>query len=326
MAAANAAWTVVAQAETGTDAARCAWAPWDPSSIAQPSLLRVDAASLPPGFVARWTFTPSTPGLKVQRHRLRARLRRKPFPKHHAVTPIRAPRDVWVAQFVYAPKGVLSGSQRVTLRRLKDLGLPLLVVCAAPTPQEIPAEVAACADALHWKEPRGYDFSAYTVALHEVAQRSTGATVFVSNDSVFGPITDVRPLIHGAPWDLTGLTAHHGEENHVQSYAFVLKGVDPARLGALSAVFTTHWAHDWCGHVIASQEVPLARLASRSMTVGAYIYAGPPLPADPMLTRAFDLVAAGHPYLKKSLIGKMASFQDPERVAAFVVEQRLIDA
>lgn len=291
-----------------------------------PSLVRVDEASLPPGFVARWAFTPSPPGWEIRRERLRARLRRGAFPEHHAITPIRAPRDVWAVHFAYAPRGVLSGSQRVTLRRLKDLGLPLFVVCAAPTPQQIPAEVAACADALHWKDPRGYDFAAYTVALHEVARHSPGATVFVSNDSVFGPMNDVRPLIHQAPWDLTGLTAHHGDENHVQTYAFVLKGVDAARLDALSAVFTTRWALGWGDHVVAAQEVPLARLASRSMTVGSYIYAGPPLPGDPMVTRAFDMVAAGHPYLKKSLLGKMAAYQDPERVAAFVVERGLIGA
>ncbi len=291
----------------------------------QPSLTRVDAATLPPGFAAGWSFVPSAPGWEIRRERLRARLRRGPFPEHHAVVPIAAARDLWAVHFVYVPRGLTTRSQRVTLRRLKDLGLPLLVVCAAPSPQLIPAEVAAAADALHWKDPRGYDFAAYTVALHEIAQRSPGATVFVSNDSVFGPMNDVRPLIRQAPWDFTGLTAHHGDENHVQTYAFVLKGVDRARLVALSSVFTTRWSLAWGDHVVAAQETPLSRLAARSMTVGAYLYAGPPLPGDPMTTRAFELVDLGHPYLKKSLLGKMHAFQDTERVAAFVVEHGLID-
>jgi hypothetical protein len=261
----------------------------------------------------------------MRRERMRARLRRAAFPEHHPIVPVRAARDIWVVHFVYAPRGVLARSQRVTLRRLKDLGLPLFVVCAAPTPQDVPAGVAACADALHWKDPRGYDFAAYTVALNEIARHSPGATVYVSNDSVFGPMNDLRPLIREAPWDLTGLTAHHGDENHLQSYAFVLKHLTPARLDALSAVFTTRWSLSWGDHVAAAQEVPLARLASRSMTVGAYLYAGPPLPGDPMTTRAFELVEAGHPYLKKSLLGKMHQYQDVERVVDFVVEHGLID-
>jgi hypothetical protein len=289
------------------------------------SFERLDAATLPAGFVPRWSYVPSTPGREITVERLRARLRRAAFPAHQVLVPIRAAREVWVLHFVYAPRGQLSGSQRVTLRRLKDLGLPLLVVCATPQPQQVPAEVAACADALIWKDPHGYDFSGYTVALHEVARVSPGATVYVCNDSAFGPMQDLRPLIRAAPWDLTGLTAHHGDENHVQSYAFVLKAVTPARLHALAPVFTTRWALAWGDHVVGAQETRMSRVAARSMSVGAYVYAGPPLPGDPMTTRAFELLEMGHPYLKKSLVGKMHQYQDVERVMTFVVEHGLID-
>jgi hypothetical protein len=292
---------------------------------ASPSIAHVDAAALPAGFVARWSFVPSAPGRQIRAERLRARLRRAAFPAHRVLAPIGAAREVWVAHFVYAPQGTLSRSQRVGLRRLKDLGLPLLVVCATPQPQQVPPEVAACADALLWKDPRGYDISAYTIALNEIARGSPGATVYLCNDSVFGPMRDLRPLIREAPWDLTGLTAHHGDGNHVQTYAFVLKGVTPARLDALAPVLTTRWSLDWSDHVVAAQEIPLSRLAARSMSVGSYLYAGPPLPGDPMTTRAFELIEMGHPYLKKSLLGKMHRYQDVERVTAFVVENGLID-
>jgi hypothetical protein len=289
------------------------------------SFERLDAATLPAGFVSRWSYVPSAPGREIRVERLRARLRRSAFPAHQVLMPIRAAHDVWLVHFVYAPRAVLSRSQRVTLRRLKDLALPLLVVCATPQPQQVPVEIAACADSLLWKDPRGYDISAYTLALHEVARGSPGATVYVSNDSVFGPMTDLRPLIREAPWDLTGLTAHHGDENHLQSYAFVLKGVTPARLEALAPVFTTRWSLAWGDHVVAAQETRLSRLAARSMSVGAYLYAGPPLPGDPMTTRAFEMIEMGHPYLKKSLLGKMHQYQDVERVITFVVEHGLID-
>ena len=76
---------------------------------------------------------------------------------------------------------------------------------------------------------------------------------------------------------------------------------------------------------MAAQETQLSRLAAQSMSVGSYLYAGPPLPGDPMTTRAFEMIEMGHPYLKKSLLGKMHQYQDVERVTAFVVEHGLID-
>lgn len=292
----------------------------------QPCLTRLSPGALPTGFVPRWAYVPSTSSWAIRVERARARLRRAAFPAHHVVVPVRAPRELWALHFLYTPQGRLSPSQRVSLRRLKDLGLPLYVVCAAPTPQQVPDEVSAFADVLHWKDLRGYDFAGYTVGLRELAQQSPGATVFVSNDSVFAPMVDVRPLIAQAPWDLTGLTAHHGDGNHLQTYAFVLKGLTPARMNSLASVFTTQWSLAWGDHVVAAQEIPLSRVAAQSMTVGAYVYAAPPLPGDPMTHQPFELIACGHPYLKKSLLGKMHQFQDVERVAAFVVEHGLIDA
>jgi hypothetical protein len=287
------------------------------------TLAAVDATRLPAGYVGRWSYTPSALSWEARVERFRARLRRGAFPDHAPVVPIRKAHERWIILFLYVPGGVLSGSQRLSLQRLKDLGLALLIVCAAPDAKGVPQELHAYADALIWKGLRGYDMSGYTVALHHLATHSPGATALVMNDSVFGPINDLRPLIDAAPWELTGLTAHHGDENHLQTYAFVLKGITPERVQALSEVFTTRWSLGWGDHVVAAQEVPLSRVAARSMSVGAYLYAASG-PGDPMVHQPFELIELGHPFLKKSLLGKMHAHQDTERVVAFVVDHGLM--
>jgi hypothetical protein len=288
-----------------------------------PSLTRVDPSTLPPGVQSRWTFEPSSLDWAHRAEALRARIKRRAFPAHTLIRTC-APRMRWVAFFCYTPDGVLQGSQRVALQRYRDLGYAVHVVCAAPSVDRVPEEVAAYADSLHWKDLPGYDFSAYTVALRHLAAHSPGATVLVANDSVFGPIGDVRALVEEAPWALTGLTALSTPCQHVQAYAFVLKNLQPATMDAMSRVFTTRWALSWGDDVIVSQELRMAQQAARSMSVGSWLHADGGEIVDPTLVLPFELVALGLPYLKKSLLSKMAAFGQAERVISYVVEHRLI--
>jgi hypothetical protein len=287
------------------------------------SLTRVDPATLPPGVQSRWAFEPSSLDWAHRAEALRARIKRRAFPAYKLIRTC-APRMRWVAFFCYAPDGVLQGSQRVALQRYRDLGYAVHVVCAAPSADRVPQEVASYADSLHWKDLPGYDFSAYTVALRHLAAHSPGATVLVANDSVFGPIGDVRALVEEAPWALTGLTALSTPCQHVQAYAFVLKNLEPATMDAMRRVFTTRWALSWGDDVIVSQEVRMAQEAARSMSVGSWLHADGGEVIDPTLVLPFELVSLGLPYLKKSLLSKMAAFGQAERVMSYVVEQRLI--
>ncbi len=275
------------------------------------------------GFEHRWSYVPSAPTWELRRDRLRALRSRIAFPTHQLVRkPVPAP--VWVLYFLYTPGGQLTHGQRYSLQRIKDMGLMLHVVCASKSLDDVPAELNRYADAVHWKALAGYDISGYTLGLLDIAEHAPGATVFVLNDSFWGPLTDLRPFIASAPWDLTGLTGQDNDENHIQSYAWILKDVTPQRMQSLARVFTTKVAYNWSNFVIAAQEVPLAREASKSMTVGAYLFSQiKRLGGDPCLVRAFDLIDAGHPFLKKSLLGKMAYCQDVERVATFVVDHGL---
>lgn len=266
------------------------------------------------GMTRRWDFVP-TP---VQRWRIRQAVETvmrnsQPRPGWQAIRPLSA-QPAWTVYFLFAPDGVFTPTHRFALERLRDAGHRLMVVCAAPSAAAIPAEVAAFADALYWKALSGYDFSAYSAALREISRKSPHADVLVINDSVYGPFTDVRGVLAQAPWELRGFTATSQVENRIQSYAFVLKDVTPARMRSLATVMFPWRALSNPHDVIQVQETRFARVAARSLRVGAYWFAEKEQVLDPTLFRPIELIATGFPFLKRSLTGKHQTLQDVEQI------------
>lgn len=266
-----------------------------------------------------WSFVPSRPAMLGRLSRLKSRLTGwRPAPRHETLQPLsQAAR--WTCYFLYLPDGRLTPAHRFTLARLRDAPGRLLAICAAPTPDAVPAELAAGVDALVWKGLSGYDFSAYALALRAVAERSPGADLFIMNDSVLGPFADPAALLERAPWALTGFTASAMFENHLQSYAFQLRGVTDETVRALAGVMPGTRACDRYRDVINLQETRFARLAARRMSAGALWYA--PAGGDPSLGAARQLLDQGFPFLKRSLLGRFAHRQDEAALRAFLVAQ-----
>lgn len=267
-----------------------------------------------PGMTRDWNFV-ATP---VQRWRIRQAVETvfrnsQPRPAWAAIRPVSV-QAAWTVYFLFAPDGIFTPTHRFALTRLRDAGHRLMVVCATTSVSAIPAEVNHFADALYWKALPGYDFSAYSAALREIARRSPHADVLVINDSVYGPFTDVRPALTHAPWELTGFTATSQVENHIQSYAFVLKDVTPSRMRSLATVMFPWRALSNPHDVIQVQETRFARVASRSCSVGAYWFAEKEQVLDPTLFRPIELIAAGFPFLKRSLTGKHQALQNVEQI------------
>lgn len=217
---------------------------------------------------------------------------------------------------MYAPDGLMSTAHEFTLARLRDLGLPVFVVCATPSPGLIPAKLASYCEALFWKALSGYDFSGYSLALREISRNASGADVFVMNDSVLGPFSDFREILTRTKWDLTGFTASNQMTSHIQSYAFLLRDVTPSRMARLSTVFFPYFAMSDANAVILLQETRLARVAARHMNVGALWYGDYREVIDPTLSRPFELLDSGFPFLKRSLLSKHKSFHARENVIA----------
>ena len=129
-------------------------------------------------FQRAMAFEPSNVKLLgwLSRQRINYRLRyTQPPPAFEVVKPC-WPNPKWTLFFLFAPEGSLKESQRATIKRLKQLERKLLIVCATPYTAQIPQEVADLADALIWKELRGWDFSGYTVGLREIDHVHRAAT------------------------------------------------------------------------------------------------------------------------------------------------------
>lgn len=270
------------------------------------------------GLQTWWDYRPSEPSFQVRLKRMVAHLfHERPRPESVPIKPV-VPSERWVAYFAYLPQGVLSDAHRFTLGRLRDEGCRVLVICAASDVSKVPAELGRYADALYWKDLGGYDFSAYTLALETIVECSPGANVLVLNDSMFGPFHPVLPYLQHVRWDLTGFTGSALKENHLQSYGFILRAFDAVRLTQLRDVFFTDKAFDHANQVIWAQELVMARRASRHMRVGAYWYSDGVTVDDPCLQRPIELIHAGFPFMKKSLLGKMEHFQNPDHVRAML--------
>ncbi len=252
-----------------------------------------------------WDYQPTAPDAFDSLQRLMARFRIKAAPQRRALSPITAQRDRWIAYFIYLPAGrQLDEAHRYTIARLRDADCGLIIVCASSSPDHVPQELVNSSDALYWKALGGFDFSAYSIAIHEVARASPGADMFVLNDSVFGPFCSMDTLWDLMKWDLTSLTASGQVENHIQSYAFCLRNVTPQRVAALNQVLPRDQAYNDYQAVVHCQETRFARQASRSMSVGALWYAGIDVTIDPSLFAAVPLVNTGFPFMKRGLLSK----------------------
>lgn len=260
-------------------------------------------------------FVPSRarPGSWLHRQRLGYWLSaRRPVPSTRVIRPVDEAR-LWTLLFVFLPDGSLSGPQRFTLSQVKALKRRMCVVCAAPDPDSIPDDIKHLSDALYWKGLEGYDFSGYTIGLNAIARHSEGADVFVLNDSIFGPFEGISDFLDRAPWEFTGFSASHQVENHVQSYAFVIRSLTGARLSRLASVFPTSYCYNDIVPVVMNLETRLARVAARTMTVGSYFF-GPDDGTDPSISHGIALASAGLPFLKRALLGKHRDKVDVEQV------------
>jgi hypothetical protein len=270
------------------------------------------------GLQSNWTFSRS-------RVRWLVRLKHSPLiyarpaPAHDIIRPP-IPRERWVALFLYAPAATLDDSQIYTLQRLRDLDLPILCILSSREPSHIPADLPAYCDALIWKGLEGYDFSAYTLAMRALAQYSPDANVLLMNDSAYGPFSDFRPLLNNPPWALTGFTASGLGENHLQSYAQIFRRWNLQGLEGARSVFNPDRCFNDFDPVVTNQEQRLAACASRFGTVGALWFGDGKSVDDPTLRMPRDLVAAGLPFLKKSLLGKNRIFNQ-EDVCREILEQ-----
>ena len=254
-----------------------------------------------------WTYRPSAPSARARLSRLVRGFRRAPAPPSRALVPI-TPAPLWIAYFLYLPDGRLTASHRYTIARLREeRGAKVLLIAATPAPDggSVLDELGRAADALYWKGLSGFDFSAFALALDEVAAHSSGSELILLNDSVFGPFASLSALFATMPWTVAGLTGNAVYESHVQSYCWRIRSVQRQLVSDLGDVMSRDWAYDRFGDVVLLQETRLAARAARVTSVGAKWYI-------PLTSRSADLpriaplemLDLGLPLMKKSVLGK----------------------
>lgn len=263
-----------------------------------------------PGACTYWDYTPSSPSLETRLRRWVSMWQREPASLWQALKPpFSQPR--WFLYFLYLPDGRLTPAHRFTLERLTREGVPLMLVCACPTGHPVLKELESHCQALYWKEVSGWDFCAYAVGLAALAQQSPGCDVLVMNDSVYGPFVPLRPFLNEAPWRLTGFTGNNQGENHIQSYAFIVRQLDVGLMQHLADIFDTRHRYRQQQAVVICQENRMASKAAEECSVGAYWFTTSTEASDLCLGWPQQLLAAGFPFMKRSLLGKFADVFTP---------------
>jgi lipopolysaccharide biosynthesis protein len=261
-----------------------------------------------------WTFVPSKPWHGTFAHRLRATIAGRRPPPEQAILKRPNGRSRWVLYFAFLPQGKVTPAHLFTLERLARMDAGLFVVCALPPNTDVPTAIYDYADAVASKGLSGFDFSAYAIGLRSIVEESPGCDLFVMNDSVFGPFVDLDNEFAAARWDFTGYTAYSLIENHIQSYAFIIKNVNDRVEKALSPVFPENYTYDRYKDVVFQQETRLARIASYHMSVGAKWFSDHRRTSEPSFFSAISLINSGFPFLKKSLLHRRPDIYDHEAI------------
>lgn len=256
------------------------------------------------GVISDWAFEKSHPSLRVRIARIRARLSRgSNFPSWTTLVPV-LPASKWAGYFVYLPDGLLKSRHVFTLKELRRQGFAVAVVCATTNEEAVPKELFGSADALFWKSLDGFDFSAFSILVNSLANFSPNCDLFVMNDSVFGPFTDLNSSMNKSIWDFTGFTGLAWPENHIQSYAWFIRKLDANRADALSKILSLNYSYNEFRDVVYMQESKLASLASESMSVGCFWFSSSLEPKDLTVLNPVALLDRGFPFIKRSLFGK----------------------
>ena len=223
----------------------------------------------------------------------------------------------WIVYFLYSLTGLISAAHSFTLSRLGKENAKLLVVATGLQASEI-SRLSDIVDALVLKENDGYDFSAYAIALDVLIDYSPSTDILFLNDSVLGPFSNLENLVWQSPWDFTGMLASSECENHIQSFAFSIKNCTRQRKEALDPIFTLDYTLNYFGDVVALKETQMARIASKTMSVGARWYSPPNFAMNASMQRPFDLISVGFPFLKKANLEKHAYLHDQSKMRAFL--------
>jgi lipopolysaccharide biosynthesis protein len=225
----------------------------------------------------------------------------------------------WAIYFAYSPKGDAWGQHKFSIKQLQANGFRVLLVLACIEPSSTQLQDWQCADAIIWKDLPGFDFSGLKVGLEHLANTNPGCDVLWMNDSVFGPLTPLGPIVERCKWRITGFTESRAVEPHLQSYAFYFRGVDDKLIETTRAVIPSTFAIGTHSAVAYLQEMRLARILCRRHDVGV-LWKPIENTTDLTMAHPFELIESGYPFMKRSIAGKFRREFD-ENIAFRILTQ-----
>lgn len=207
------------------------------------------------------------------------------------------------------PLGRLRNDLLLYLETLRDADFSVVLVSNSGTlrPESLNAARALCAAVLV-RRNLGLDFSAWRDTMEHLAlPRPRTQQLLLANDSVYGPLRPLAPLlarIGDAP-GLWGMTDSRERGFHLQSY-FLLAQADVLR----SAVWHDFWRgvrpvpSKWL--VVGRYEIGLTQRLLRAgfscKALFGEMEPGSGTGANPTLRRWQDLLDAGLPFIKRELL------------------------
>jgi lipopolysaccharide biosynthesis protein len=210
----------------------------------------------------------------------------------------------------YAADGRLRPGLLRYIRELRDCGFdPVLIANSGNLAAEALAELRPLCSAVLVRRNVGYDFCAWRDAMERLGLPRAGTgSLLLANDSVFGPIRPLAPLLTRLRGErgFWGMTDSAERGHHLQSY-FLLAQRD--------VLDSPAWHRFWRGvrplaskwHLVGRYEVGLTRRLARAgvpvraVFPSAAAQAGTSV-ANPTLQAWDQLLAAGMPFIKRELL------------------------
>ena len=224
-----------------------------------------------------------------------------------------------VAVFVhYDPAGHVHDYVLYYLRALSEAGCAVVVVSNAPQLDAIAVQrlLPLSALVLHRRNV-GYDFGAYKDGLAALGDLTRFELVVLANDSVYGPLFDLAPLLARCDRraDIWGITDSPARRYHLQSYFLALgpRALASPDLAAFWRSVGPVQSREW---VIRKYELGLTQAAQRAGLRCAALFdyaqlaaaapdatATPRRALNPMLAFWDHLITRRHcPFIKRELL------------------------
>jgi lipopolysaccharide biosynthesis protein len=235
----------------------------------------------------------------------------------HTIKPVAQPLGGEVCLFVtFAPSARLKRHVQIHVEHLLRVGVQVVLILntdLAPADFALDPELSRQLSGVVVRENVGFDFAAWAHVYSLCGPTDQWTRLFLVNDSIVGPL-DAQAFdrlierIRASPAGVVGLTESQSPLRHVQSFFLVLNAT-ALRSQAVQRIFQRMLSLPTKSQVIDVYETRLTQVLTQHGLRCEALF--PPLSDDPHSAndtafRWARLIRAGFPYIKASILDKVA--------------------